>query len=252
MSMRSTVRRARSRSSRTSRPRPATGWWRSARPRSPTTGRTAGGTSTSRSRSATGESSSCPRGRVTSPSAADPGTPGREAEEVAGIDVRIDPGQAFGTGAHATTKLCLELLLELADAGEAAGPLVDLGTGSGVLGDLRRKARLGARRGGRQRAGVDRGSRRERGRQWRRARARAPQPARAAAADRAGRGREPDRAAARGGRRALRRPAGDPGLLGPAVDRDRAGRAPRSAPPASTVESQRSEGDWAALLARAE
>ena len=66
--------------------------------------------------------------------AADPGTPGREAEEVAGIDVRIDPGQAFGTGAHATTKLCLELLLELADAGEASGPLVDLGTGSGVLG----------------------------------------------------------------------------------------------------------------------
>ena len=51
----------------------------------------------------------------------------------AAVDVRIDPGQAFGTGAHATTKLCLELLLELADAGEASGPLVDLGTGSGVL-----------------------------------------------------------------------------------------------------------------------
>ncbi len=52
---------------------------------------------------------------------------------MAGIDVVIDPGQAFGTGAHATTKLCLELLLELADAGEATGPLADLGTGSGVL-----------------------------------------------------------------------------------------------------------------------
>jgi ribosomal protein L11 methyltransferase len=49
------------------------------------------------------------------------------------IDVRIDPGQAFGTGAHATTKMCLELLLELADAGQATGPLADLGTGSGVL-----------------------------------------------------------------------------------------------------------------------
>jgi ribosomal protein L11 methyltransferase len=49
------------------------------------------------------------------------------------IDVVVDPGQAFGTGAHPTTRLCLELLLELEQAGEASGPLVDLGTGSGVL-----------------------------------------------------------------------------------------------------------------------
>ena len=49
------------------------------------------------------------------------------------VDVVVDPGQAFGTGAHPTTRLCLELLLELADAGEATGPLTDLGTGSGVL-----------------------------------------------------------------------------------------------------------------------
>jgi ribosomal protein L11 methyltransferase len=55
------------------------------------------------------------------------------AGQPAGIDVVIDPGQAFGTGAHATTTLCLELLLELADAGEAGGALADLGTGSGVL-----------------------------------------------------------------------------------------------------------------------
>jgi ribosomal protein L11 methyltransferase len=60
-------------------------------------------------------------------------TPGREAEEVARIDVVVDPGQAFGTGAHATTALCLDLLVGLADAGDASGPLVDLGTGSGVL-----------------------------------------------------------------------------------------------------------------------
>jgi ribosomal protein L11 methyltransferase len=66
--------------------------------------------------------------------AADPRTPGGEAEEVArNVDVEIDPGQAFGTGGHHTTRLCLELLLELADRGEASGPLVDLGTGSGVL-----------------------------------------------------------------------------------------------------------------------
>jgi ribosomal protein L11 methyltransferase len=49
------------------------------------------------------------------------------------VAVVIDPGQAFGTGAHATTSLCLELLLELADEGRASGRLVDLGTGSGVL-----------------------------------------------------------------------------------------------------------------------
>ncbi len=49
------------------------------------------------------------------------------------IDLVVDPGRAFGTGAHPTTRLCLELLLELAEAGEASGPLTDLGTGSGVL-----------------------------------------------------------------------------------------------------------------------
>ncbi|HEX8976015.1 MAG TPA: 50S ribosomal protein L11 methyltransferase [Solirubrobacteraceae bacterium] len=46
------------------------------------------------------------------------------------LDVVVDPGQAFGTGAHATTRLCLEMLL---DGPEPAGPLVDLGCGSGVL-----------------------------------------------------------------------------------------------------------------------
>jgi ribosomal protein L11 methyltransferase len=49
------------------------------------------------------------------------------------IDVLIDPGQAFGTGAHPTTRMCVELLLGLADEGRATGPLADLGTGSAVL-----------------------------------------------------------------------------------------------------------------------
>ena len=46
------------------------------------------------------------------------------------LDVVIDPGQAFGTGAHATTRLCLELMLERP---APRGSFVDLGCGSGVL-----------------------------------------------------------------------------------------------------------------------
>jgi ribosomal protein L11 methyltransferase len=45
------------------------------------------------------------------------------------VDVVIDPGQAFGTGGHPTTRLCLELLAEMAPA----GALADWGCGSGVL-----------------------------------------------------------------------------------------------------------------------
>ncbi len=40
----------------------------------------------------------------------------------------IDPGRAFGTGAHPTTRLCVELLLELEPSS-----VVDLGCGSGIL-----------------------------------------------------------------------------------------------------------------------
>jgi ribosomal protein L11 methyltransferase len=61
------------------------------------------------------------------------------------LDVVIDPGRAFGTGAHATTRMCLELLLALPPAWPAGGsPLVvDLGCGSGVLGITAAKLGLG-------------------------------------------------------------------------------------------------------------
>jgi ribosomal protein L11 methyltransferase len=44
-------------------------------------------------------------------------------------EIVIDPGQAFGTGTHPTTALCLELLLGL----DQRGSFADLGCGSGVL-----------------------------------------------------------------------------------------------------------------------
>jgi ribosomal protein L11 methyltransferase len=43
--------------------------------------------------------------------------------------VVIDPGRAFGTGAHPTSRLCVELLAATAERGS----LLDVGCGSGVL-----------------------------------------------------------------------------------------------------------------------
>jgi ribosomal protein L11 methyltransferase len=45
------------------------------------------------------------------------------------LEIVIDPGQAFGTGSHATTEMCLELMLEV----DPRGSVADLGCGSGVL-----------------------------------------------------------------------------------------------------------------------
>lgn len=79
--------------------------------------------------------------------------PWEQAAERGGVvEVVIDPGRAFGTGTHATTRMCLELLLE--EAGPSSGlnrlfrrlasgalrghdaqrrAVCDLGTGSGVI-----------------------------------------------------------------------------------------------------------------------
>ena len=45
----------------------------------------------------------------------------------------IDPGQAFGTGGHESTRLALELLAGLAPAARSGARVLDVGTGSGVL-----------------------------------------------------------------------------------------------------------------------
>ncbi len=51
-----------------------------------------------------------------------------EQSEPGLLQVAIDPGQAFGTGAHPTTQLCLKILHLLEPAS-----LLDVGCGSGVL-----------------------------------------------------------------------------------------------------------------------
>jgi ribosomal protein L11 methyltransferase len=60
--------------------------------------------------------------------------PWESPSELPGLrEIVIDPGQAFGTGAHATTRLCLELLLVLTSVGAERPGLIDVGSGSGVL-----------------------------------------------------------------------------------------------------------------------
>lgn len=44
--------------------------------------------------------------------------------------IEIDPGMAFGTGAHPTTSLCLRALEQYLQGGEE---IIDVGTGSGIL-----------------------------------------------------------------------------------------------------------------------
>lgn len=53
--------------------------------------------------------------------------------------LELDPGMAFGTGTHATTTLCLELLEDIVKPGMK---VFDLGTGSGILAIA--AAKLGA------------------------------------------------------------------------------------------------------------
>lgn len=52
------------------------------------------------------------------------------------VMVEIDPGMAFGTGGHVTTRMCVKALLKILEEGSRLKPgisFLDVGTGSGVL-----------------------------------------------------------------------------------------------------------------------
>ena len=53
-----------------------------------------------------------------------------EADAAGRLPLRLDPGLIFGTGSHATTRMCLEALERLAGPGKR---VLDLGCGSGIL-----------------------------------------------------------------------------------------------------------------------
>lgn len=59
----------------------------------------------------------------------------KEGEKI----IELDPGMAFGTGTHETTKLCIEFLEKFMKTGSC---VLDIGTGSGILGIT--AAKLGA------------------------------------------------------------------------------------------------------------
>jgi ribosomal protein L11 methyltransferase len=74
----------------------------------------------------------------------------RHRRQPGDVVLALDPGMAFGTGLHPTTRLCLAALESLADRGELAGGgpnggparVLDVGSGSGILSIA--AARLGS------------------------------------------------------------------------------------------------------------
>jgi ribosomal protein L11 methyltransferase len=60
------------------------------------------------------------------------------------VVLTVDPGQAFGTGTHETTRMCLRFIEDVFDRPPAPRTVLDVGTGTGILGIA--AARLGAER----------------------------------------------------------------------------------------------------------
>lgn len=63
-----------------------------------------------------------------------------EAPDAGALVLELDPGLAFGTGSHPTTRLCMEWLEEHA---ANAGSLLDYGCGSGILALVGKKSGVG-------------------------------------------------------------------------------------------------------------
>ena len=60
------------------------------------------------------------------------------------VVLTVDPGQAFGTGTHETTQMCLRMIEDVFDLFPPPRDALDVGTGTGILGIA--AARLGAKR----------------------------------------------------------------------------------------------------------
>ena len=61
-------------------------------------------------------------------------SPSSESNPSSKIQIKMDPGKAFGSGQHATTKVCLEHLEKFHELDSSKGKsFLDVGTGTGVL-----------------------------------------------------------------------------------------------------------------------